>query len=113
MFYHYKSVHLQGDSMSVAEKAQNLRTDMRLSPEQLDLYRREGYLIYPDQIFPTAKFEALKAHFEQKLADLPVGVRPESMDVPHFADTKLFQWLMADEVLDLVEPILGPDIALF
>ena len=35
------------------------------------------------------------------------------MDVPHFTDPALFQWLFADEVLDLVEPILGPDIALF
>ncbi len=35
------------------------------------------------------------------------------MDVPHFTDPKLFEWLFADEVLDLVEPILGPDIALW
>jgi ectoine hydroxylase-related dioxygenase (phytanoyl-CoA dioxygenase family) len=35
------------------------------------------------------------------------------MDVPHFTDTKLFEWLFSDEVLDLVEPIIGPDIALF
>jgi len=35
------------------------------------------------------------------------------MDVPHFVDTKLFEWLFSDEVLDLVEPIIGPDIALF
>src|SRR5947207_12424606 len=35
------------------------------------------------------------------------------MDTPHLTDTKLFEWLFADEVLDLVEPILGPDIALF
>lgn len=35
------------------------------------------------------------------------------MDVPHFQHPELFEWLMADEVLDLVSPILGPDIALF
>ena len=35
------------------------------------------------------------------------------MDVPHFQHPELFEWLFADEVLDLVEPILGPDIAFF
>jgi hypothetical protein len=85
----------------------------RLSSNQLQDYRREGYLIYPDAIFPTEKFDALKNHFEEKLARLPVGFRPEAMDVPHLTDTKLFEWLFADEVLDLVEPIVGPDIALF
>ena len=35
------------------------------------------------------------------------------MRVPHYTDTKLFRWLFGDGVLDLVESILGPDIALF
>ncbi len=35
------------------------------------------------------------------------------MDVPHFTDPALFNWLFADEVLNLVKPILGPDLALF
>ena len=47
------------------------------------------------------------------LADLPGDRRPEGMDVPHFTDNGLFRWLFHDDVLDLVEPILGPDIALF
>ena len=40
------------------------------------------------------------------LAALPEGVRPEAMDVPHFTDPALFEWLFANEVLDLVEPII-------
>jgi hypothetical protein len=93
----------------------SLMTDskLHLSDEQVKHYRTEGYVLYPDAIFPEAKFNALKNHFEQKLARLPSDVRPESMDVPHFTDPKLFEWLFADEVLDLVEPILGPDIALW
>jgi hypothetical protein len=84
-----------------------------LSNDQVELYRREGYLIRTDPLFPERKFEALKSHFEEKLARLPENVRPEAMDVPHFTDTKLFDWLFSDEVLDVVEPIIGPDIALF
>jgi hypothetical protein len=89
------------------------RKSARLSGDQVDQYRREGYLIYREPVLPQKKFEGLKSHFEQKLARLPEDVRPESMDVPHFTDPKLFEWIFADEVLDLVEPIVGPDIALF
>jgi ectoine hydroxylase-related dioxygenase (phytanoyl-CoA dioxygenase family) len=85
----------------------------RLSPEQIAFYERAGYLIYRDQVFSPDKFAGLKACFEKLLDALPGEVRPESMDVPHFAHPELFEWLFDDEVLDLVEPILGPDIALF
>ncbi len=85
----------------------------RLNPQQIADYRREGFLVYEEPIFPQAKFEALRLHFDETLASLPADVRPESMDVPHFTDTQLFEWLLSDEVLDLVEPIIGPDIALF
>ena len=85
----------------------------RLSPAQVEQYRREGYLVYQQQVFSPSKFAALRAHFESLLAGLPDGERPEHMDVPHFVDTTLFTWLLDDEVLDLVEPLIGPDIALF
>ena len=85
----------------------------RLTPAQVEAYLREGYLIYDRDVLPPEKFSGLKSHFEKKLAALPDGARPEGMDVPHFADPALFEWLLADEVLDVVEPLLGPDIALF
>ena len=90
-----------------------LQPHHRLDQSQLDQYMDEGYLVYPEKVFSDEKFTRLKDHFEAKLASLPAGVRPETMDVPHFTDPALFEWLFADEVLDLVEPILGPDIALF
>jgi hypothetical protein len=86
---------------------------VRLNADQVSEYWREGFLIYEEPVFPQKKFDALKAHFDEELANLPPDVRPETMDVPHFVDTKLFEWLFSDEVLDLVEPIIGPDIALF
>jgi hypothetical protein len=88
-------------------------TQPRLSPAQVESFLQEGYLVFNDQVFPADKLAGLKACFEKILADRPADKRPEAMDVPHFSYPELFEWLFADEVLDLVEPILGPDIALF
>lgn len=85
----------------------------RLTPTQLEAYNKEGYILFEQPVLPQDKFDGLKNHFEKKLADLPDGERPEGMDVPHFTDPALFEWLFANEVLDLVESILGPDITLF
>ena len=84
-----------------------------LTQAEVRSYRTEGYLIRRQPLFPKDKFEGLKHYFENLLAALPEGQRPESMDVPHFVHPELFEWLFAPEVLDLVEPILGPDLALF
>ncbi len=89
------------------------RRTPRLGPDQVAAFRRDGYLAVREPVLAPAAFAALRAHFEAMLADLPEGKRPESMDVPHFSDPRLFTWLFDDAVLDLVEPILGPDIALF
>jgi hypothetical protein len=85
----------------------------RLSPEQVATYRREGFLIHDAPVFAPDEFARLKTHFEGLLAALPPGERPEAMDVPHFGHPALFEWLFADAVLDLVEPLIGPDIALW
>lgn len=85
----------------------------RLTPAEVARFNTEGYFVFRQPVFPQAKFDGLKKCFDDMLDNLDTGVRPESMDVPHFQHPELFQWLFADEVLDLVEPILGPDIALF
>src|SRR5215207_8936281 len=84
-----------------------------LPEDEIEFFSREGYLVPRRPLFDAEKFDALRRHFEDKVARLPADVNPESMDVPHFTDPKLFEWLFADEVLDLVEPLIGPDIALF
>jgi hypothetical protein len=85
----------------------------RLTPQQVAEYNQEGYLIYRESVFSPEKFAGLKACFEEILANLPEGFSPEAMDVPHFSFPRLYEWLFADEVLALVAPILGEDIALF
>lgn len=85
----------------------------RLTPAEVARFNLEGYHVFRQPVFPQAKFDGLKKCFDDMLDNLDTGVRPESMDVPHFQHPELFEWLFADEILDLVEPILGPDIALF
>jgi hypothetical protein len=85
----------------------------RLNPDQVDQFKREGYILYHENVLSPSNFAQLKAHFEELLAALPPDKRPETMDVPHFTDPELFRWLFDDDVLDLVEPLIGPDIVLF
>ncbi|SRR5579883_1726444 len=102
------------NALEIQNKAMNdVFQKPRLSEEEVRNFRQGGYLIYKNPVLPAGKFQALKEHFEEKLAELPDHIRPEEMDVPHFTDPKLFEWLFADEILDLVEPIIGPNIALF
>ena len=90
-----------------------IETKPGLSPAEVEKFRREGYLICNRQLFPPEKLERLQATFERILANAPEGKKPEDLDVPHYAYPELFEWLLADEVLDVVEPIVGPDIALW
>lgn len=90
-----------------------MTSNPRLTPAQVADYNKEGYLIYRAPVFSPEKFAGLKTCFEEILADLPEGFSPEAMDVPHFSFPRLYEWLFADEVLDLVAPLLGEDIALF
>ncbi|MCE0498201.1 MAG: phytanoyl-CoA dioxygenase family protein [Methylacidiphilales bacterium] len=85
----------------------------RLTSQQVEAYRRDGYLIHDKPVLPQEKFLGLKTCFEKILADLPAEERPEAMDVPHFMHPELFEWAFHDAILDLVEPIVGSNIALF
>ena len=88
----------------------------RLSGKQVGQYREEGFLVLDEPVFSPGRFAELKDCFEGMLVDwLARGISrsPEHMDVPHFWEPKLFDWLMDDAVLDIVEPLIGPDIALW
>jgi hypothetical protein len=85
----------------------------RLDNEAVARYRDEGYLIYAQPVLPERRFTALNERFETLLGELPAGERPETMDVPHFMHPELLEWAFEPAILDLVEPIVGPDIALF
>jgi ectoine hydroxylase-related dioxygenase (phytanoyl-CoA dioxygenase family) len=83
-----------------------------LAPDALDFYRENGYLLYHQPLFSEEKFERLRSIFEEHLAEKGDKLSDE-LDTPHFRDPRLLEFLLSDEVLDLVEPITGPNIALW
>jgi phytanoyl-CoA dioxygenase PhyH len=83
-----------------------------LSSEQMDFYRENGYCLYHQPVFSGEKFGRLTAIFEEHLAQKGSKLSDE-LDTPHFRDPRLLDFLLSDEVLDLVEPITGPNIALW
>jgi hypothetical protein len=85
----------------------------RLSTAEVAHYHNEGYTVFNQPVLSPEKFPALKTYFEGILSDLPPTGRPEAMDVPHLMHPALFKWAFDDDILDLVAPIIGPDIALF
>ncbi|UVI29563.1 phytanoyl-CoA dioxygenase family protein [Paenibacillus spongiae] len=83
-----------------------------LSTEEVRYYQENGYLLHKKQLFSPEKMNALTNIFEEQLA-LKGSKLSDELDTPHFRDERLLEYLLADEVLDLVEPIIGPNIGLW
>jgi ectoine hydroxylase-related dioxygenase (phytanoyl-CoA dioxygenase family) len=83
-----------------------------LSQHDVDFYNTNGYFLYHHQLFSAEKLDCLAAIFEEHLAEKGDKLSDE-LDTPHFRDPRLLEFLLSEEVLDLVEPITGPDIALW
>jgi len=83
-----------------------------LTAEDVERFRADGYLLPGKQLFSPERLDALEAIFDEHLADKGAKLSDE-LDTPHFRDSRLLDFLLGDEVLDLVEPLVGPDIALW
>lgn len=84
-----------------------------LDDQDIAHYRQQGYLVLQRPVLAPERFAALRDYFEQMLAALAPDQRPEAMDVPHFMHPQLLDWAFDPAILALVEPLLGPDLALF
>ncbi|MFD0716643.1 phytanoyl-CoA dioxygenase family protein [Paenibacillus sp. GCM10027626] len=83
-----------------------------LSQEEVAYYKENGYLLHHKQLFSPEKMQTLTDIFEEQLA-LKGNKLSDELDTPHFRDERLLDFLLSDEVLDLVEPIIGPNIGLW
>ncbi len=84
-------------------------TKGRLSEPQVAQYERDGYTLFHQPVFAPDKFARLQAIFEENL----VQYGDENLDTMHFREARLLEFLLSDEVLDLVEPVVGPNIGLW
>lgn len=83
-----------------------------LTAEDRKFYEENGYLLYRRQLFPPEKLQALQKIFEEHLAGKGDKLSDE-LDTPHFRDERLLEFLLSEEALDLVEPLIGPNIGLW
>jgi ectoine hydroxylase-related dioxygenase (phytanoyl-CoA dioxygenase family) len=85
---------------------------MMLTDDDVEFFRREGYLLPHRQLFSPERLERLETIFNKHLSEKGDKLSDE-LDTPHFRDPELLDFLLSDEVLDVIEPLVGPDIALW
>jgi len=81
----------------------------RLSPGEVETFARDGYLLFKQPVFSSEKFAQLTDLFEE----LREKYGNDNLDTIHFREPRLLEFLMADEVVGLVEPLIGSDIGLW
>ena len=82
----------------------------RLQTDEIAHYREQGYVLCKRPVLTDADFNRLSGIFE----DLYANRAPDdTLDTPHFKHPELLEFLLKDTVLDIVEPLIGPDIGLW
>ncbi len=81
----------------------------KLNDQQIAQYKKDGYTLVNQPVLDGEAFARLKARFEELL----VLHGPDHLDVPHFQHPELLEFLLSKPVLDLIEPIVGPNIGLW
>lgn len=84
----------------------------RLSNNDVAFYQQNGYFLYHHQVFSAEKLSRLQAIFEEHLAQKGNKLSDE-LDTPHFRDPRLLEFLLSDEALSLVTPLIGPNVLLW
>lgn len=81
----------------------------RLAQEHVAHYEAAGYTLFKEPVLSADAFSRLKAIFEEDLAKYG----EDGLDVIHFKDARLLEFLLSDAILNLVEPVVGSDIGLW
>jgi ectoine hydroxylase-related dioxygenase (phytanoyl-CoA dioxygenase family) len=82
-----------------------------LDEEALRQFAEQGYCLPRGQLFSPDAFARVSALCVEHMADRD-DVAGEDLDKPHLSDERFLEFLLSPEVLDVVEPICGPDIVL-
>lgn len=87
-------------------------TTASITKQDQEFYQKNGYLLYKKPLFSQEKQDELTSIFEEQWELVGRKLNSE-LDTPHFRDERLLKFLLSDEVLDLVEPFIGPNIGLW
>lgn len=87
-------------------------TPIVLTEQDIEFFRANGYLLPGKQLLGVERLTGLEAIFNDHLADKGDKLSDE-LDTPHYRDKRLLDYLLSDEALDWIEPLIGPDIALW
>ena len=72
-----------------------------LSPEEVERYRTDGFFLLRRPVFRPEQFAALSQVMEEHLAGAFGDFdRSDQLDVPHFRDPRLLDFLLSDEASD-------------
>jgi ectoine hydroxylase-related dioxygenase (phytanoyl-CoA dioxygenase family) len=83
-----------------------------ITEQDVKAFKERGYFLYHKQVFPQDQLDQLGAIFEEHRA-AHSDKKGDEFDTPHFEDRRLLDYLLAPQILDLVECIIGPDILLW
>jgi ectoine hydroxylase-related dioxygenase (phytanoyl-CoA dioxygenase family) len=83
-----------------------------ITNEAVPFYQENGYYLHRQPLFSDEKFARLTGIFEEHLAEKGAKLSDE-LDTPHFRDPRLLDFLLAPEVLDVVQQFIGANIGLW
>lgn len=81
----------------------------RLTAGEIAQYKTDGYVQVHRPILAPDQFAQLTAIFEEDMQ----RYTERELDMIHTRDARLLDFLLSDAVLDLVEPVVGPNIGLW
>src|SRR5581483_11034444 len=84
----------------------------KLSKEELDEYRRTGFMKY-GQIISDDDVNRAREYVDEMVAGLKPGERPEGFDMTHTKHPFMLDLCRHPNILDVVEQFIGPNIVLF
>lgn len=96
------------------------RRKTQLSPEEIARFHEDG-LVVPDYRVPDDILDDMRQAVDRLIADHP-DVRPEQLSGPHnpwgqsaglVGNERFLDFCRFDEILDMVEQLIGPDIILW
>ncbi|MGF1735632.1 phytanoyl-CoA dioxygenase family protein [Photobacterium satsumensis] len=90
-------------------------TKQTVHPEVSSLqqqYQKDGFILHKQPLLDPQQFAELQQIFESLLSSKG-DMRADELNRPHYADPRLFKFLTAKPVLDLVESLIGPNIGLW